>query len=83
MCKVFGIVTTGICWLLGVVFALGALYGIFADDIEFGGIFVSTLLAVSFLCGGRVAGRKVRYGWEDLNKEDKAYLRGLERGRNK
>ena len=83
MRKLTGIVITAICWLFGGVFALGTLYGIFADDIEIGAILFCATLAVSFLFGGRAAGRKMRYGGEDLSKEDKAYLRGLEAGRNK
>ena len=80
MLKVMGIATTGLCWLLGVLFAWAALYAMFFSDgfgiEDLGGALICNLLAVSFLFGGRAAGRKVRYGWNDLDKEDKAYLRG-------
>ena len=78
-----GIATTVISWLFGAAFALGAVYGIFVDDIDIVGIIILAMIGIAFLTGGLAAGRKIRYVGEDLDDEDEAYLRGLDAGRRK
>ena len=83
MRKAIVVTITVTCWALGALCAAMGVSFIFDGDrgTGIGDVIFLVGLGVALLYGGRAIGRKIGYGGEDLDKEDVAYLRGLEAGR--